>query len=243
MFPFDMFIPLYHTYYVYIICLLVLSSCSLRSAMTGRIGYGITLPALSVASAKQVAQRPMCSLAPKTWSDRNGLVQSISLLVFSHDAAARDALVHRLLKSALPTSVVDIFMRFGSLFLGSGFAILALVATSFVFSGGIAKRVARGMGGDLRHRPPSTKRRGGDPNPSQEAAGKPKCYLVGGFRDGGQGKENVAHGINLNESISKIKKKLPQLKLAQLRVLSADEARGKNRKGLQSVIKKAMHAA
>ena len=46
-----------------------------------------------------------------------------------------------------------------------------------------------------------------------------------------------------NESISKIKKKLPQLGLAQLRDLSAEEASGKNRKGLQSEIKKAMNAA
>ena len=230
--------------------------------MTGRIGYGITLPALSVASAKRVAQRPMCSLAPKTW----------------YDAAARDALVQRLLKSALPTIVVDFFMSVGSLFLGTGFAILALVAGSFFLSGGFAKRVAREGG----NRPA---RSGGDSNPSQEAAGKPKCYLVGGFRGegaeaaptaaeraagqrrkeeeeaekrkeeetarflslswscGGQGKENMAHRINLNESISKIKKKLPQLGLAQLRGLSAEEASGKNRKGLQSEIKKAMNAA
>ena len=53
----------------------------------------------------------------------------------------------------------------------------------------------------------------------------------------------MAHRINLNESISKIKKKLPQLGLAQLRDLSAEEVSGKNRKGLQSETKNAMNAA
>ena len=49
------------------------------SAMTGRIGYGITLPALGSDTAARVAQRHMCSLVVDSW----------------YGAAVRDVLVRR----------------------------------------------------------------------------------------------------------------------------------------------------